>query len=410
MAIGLLGFSPLQSLRIARETLGERAWRNFLFDASSAALGGIFLGAVLNFAQVVARREGAPLVLISLLVAGPFIGSILALAASYVSRGQDPLPWFIRLHLLGRVPFLLMPFAITPEVFVALVLTFYIVVFLVQPLYVDIMNTIYPQAYRGRLMGYVRVILMGIATLVTPLAGRLLDTVSFGPVFLAGGLIGMGGILLFSGVRPLSSAGRPRFGLRDVWIPLRDDALFRNFVLGSQLWGLGFNMVTPLFPVVQVDRLGLSYTQMGLLGLITSACWALAFIFWGRYTDARGGLQAARLTVVIMVSIPVLYGLANSFWPLAVAAIFMGAVNAGAELSWYAAIIQLAGIQKIIPYATVHSVLSGVRGMIAPFLPVGISAVLGDTQGTNATFLIGTVFIIVSAVALTGVVRQQEAR
>ena len=47
-------------------------------------------------------------------------------------------------------------------------------------------------------------------------------------------------------------------------------------------------MAWPLYPLVQVDRLQLSYSQIGLLGLVESLTWCLSYLLWGRTIDRRG--------------------------------------------------------------------------------------------------------------------------
>ncbi|MEX1018438.1 MAG: hypothetical protein WDZ49_02200, partial [Litorilinea sp.] len=67
----------------------------------------------------------------------------------------------------------------------------------------------------------------------------------------------------------------------------------RNFALhltAFAVFGFGALMALPLYPLVQVDRLDLSYTQIGLLTTAQSLAWLLGFLYWGRAVDQRGGL------------------------------------------------------------------------------------------------------------------------
>ena len=64
---------------------------------------------------------------------------------------------------------------------------------------------------------------------------------------------------------------------------------------------LGFLMGLPLFAVVQVDRLQLSYSEIGYLGLAQSICWLLGNLYWGRLLDRRGGLWLMRANLGIAV-------------------------------------------------------------------------------------------------------------
>jgi predicted MFS family arabinose efflux permease len=75
-----------------------------------------------------------------------------------------------------------------------------------------------------------------------------------------------------------------------IWAILGQNRRFAIYLLGFSLYGLGFLMGFRFFAIVQVDRLGLSYTAIGYLGLAQSLFWLIGNMYWGRLVDRYGGL------------------------------------------------------------------------------------------------------------------------
>ena len=67
--------------------------------------------------------------------------------------------------------------------FTLIVVAHWLIVSLPLPGYVEIMRRIYPDAYRGRAMAYVRVGYTACMTLMTPLFGWLLDVWNYRYLF-----------------------------------------------------------------------------------------------------------------------------------------------------------------------------------------------------------------------------------
>lgn len=117
-------------------------------------------------------------------------------------------------------------------------------------------------------MGYVRIIQSGSAALAAPVAGWLMDVAGQRALLALGALFGVAGALAYGQVR-LS----PSFGLSrsTPWAALGSfwrDPLFRGIAAAWIVWGFGGFMALPLFPLVMVDRLGVSYAQVGAISLV----------------------------------------------------------------------------------------------------------------------------------------------
>jgi MFS family permease len=172
----------------------------------------------------------------------------------------------------------------------------------------------------------------------------------------------------------------------------------RNFtihVTSFAIYGIGALVGIAFYPIVQVDRLQLSYTEIGLLGTAQSLTWMLGFVFWGRVVDSRGGIFVMRVNLLIAAIVPFCYIFADSIWWLLPAFIAQGVISAGIDLGLLSTCIHLAETDKVIEYAAVQSTTIGMRGLIAPFIGVGLVA-LGLTQ--TAIFAIGTALVLLSVV------------
>jgi len=75
---------------------------NFRRDLAFQLLTGVFLGVVLNFYPVVARRLGASEFILALLTAGSYLGALLSLGAPYVLRTLQPARRIALIWATGR--------------------------------------------------------------------------------------------------------------------------------------------------------------------------------------------------------------------------------------------------------------------------------------------------------------------
>ena len=169
----------------------------------------------------------------------------------------------------------------------------------------------------------------------------------------------------------------------------RTDKNFAIYLVSYSLFGLGGLLSWPLYPVVQVDRLQLSYADIGLLGLVESVTWLFSYLLWGRTIDKRGGLYVVRAIAAISMVTPLTYMFAQNLWMLLPSAIARGLGMAGFELGRISAGIQLADPDRVTEYAAIQSTVVGLRGMVAPVVTVGLLR-LGAPH--SAIFLLSVLF------------------
>jgi MFS family permease len=152
-------------------------------------------------------------------------------------------------------------------------------------------------------------------------------------------------------------------------------------------------MASPLFPIVQVDRLNLSYTVVGLLGFVQSLFWFLGYLFGGRILDRIGGLRSLQIVFAFNALVILPYIWATQGWMLLPSFIAAGLVTAGADLAILYTVSNLAGPERVPEYAALNSTISGFRGLLGPFI---------GSMLVSIGWSYGAVFILSAGLTLAG--------
>ncbi len=404
------GFRARVKVRVALD-VPRPARHSFRWDTLAGACTGAYMGMTFPFFTRIARGElQASETMIGLMAAAPFIGNLLAPLWARQMEGRAKLPFVIGSWVPARSLLFLMPFATFPALFVALVGGLQFVGTISTPAYTTLMRDIYPDRSRGRLLGYVRVAAQAMMFLATLVAGRLLDhTISYLYLFPVAGVLGLFAAYAFSHVRALPEAapGPPEAGeerlstlafVRDTLAILRDNVGYRWFAASVFTYGFGNLMVVPLYALYQVDVLQVSNTQIANLANFASLASIAGMFFWGRYLDRRGAPVSVLLSIMLIAGIPLVYLFAPLFAPpvsgLFVASALAGFGFAGIELSYMQSILTYGEPGRAAQYQSLHSLLLGVRGVLAPLVGIPLMKALGF----SAVFVLALVIMVVGAV------------
>ena len=358
--------------------LRPRTRRAFLWDLTGALLFGIFNGMVIPFLGVTARRMGASPLLVSLVVAGPAVGLLLAAYWSVVVAGRNPIPYLVWPGVLARSLFLLTPTIAHPGAFTILVLAYHAVNGITTPAYAATVQLLFPQEFRGTLLGLVRTGLSCASILGSLLAGPLLER--FGPrlVLPVAALFGVAGALAHSRIRPPRlPAPPPRPSLREVWHAAWADRHFRWVLVATFAFGFGGWTMAPAIPLLLVDVLQARPTQVGILAAASNAASVVGFFLGGRVIDRSSGLSTLRRALMVSPLTPLLYALIPSAWAALGPAAADGFLIAVVELAWMTTAMELAPPHLVVHYAGAYTSLIGVRGILAPLLAGALLESLG---------------------------------
>ncbi|MDX1932018.1 MAG: MFS transporter [Capsulimonadales bacterium] len=388
-----------ERLGVPRVTRHSLAW-----DMAAGVCAGVFMGMTMPFLTKIARGElQSSQNAIALMVAAPFIGNLFSPFWARQMEGREKIPFCLYSWSAARGLLLLMPLASTGPLFVLLITLMQIIGTVASPAYTSIMRDIYPDSARGRLMGYVRVCLQAAMFLATLITGRLLDSgVSYRMMFPVAGLFGIGAALAFRHVRALPRSESPsspvvpadsgRFLFATIRI-LRENRPYRYFALSVFVYGFANLMVQPLYGLYQVDVLHISSTQIANLTNVASLCAIAGAFFWGRFMDRHGPPTTVMCSITLIALIPILYLTVHRVEGLFLAAILSGLGFAGIELSYLSSILLYADRERTAQYQSLHSLLLGIRGVIAPLLGIPLITAFGYPP----VFLGALVFMLIGA-------------
>lgn len=367
-------------------------------ELSMSLAHGVFYATIIPFTQVVLRRQGATVDMLAFYTALLFVGSVFTSFSIVLMRRRRTINIIIFCWLLGRSLFLLTAFISGAVPLMAIGVLFWLTEAFVIPAYTRVIQKIYPESGRGKVMSTVRMGRVSVILLVTPIAGWALDKVGYQVLFPIGALFGILATFLFTRMEIDEGELPPRQTktFTELWQIIRTDRNFATYLFCYSLFGLGGLMSWPLYPLVQVDRLQLSYSEIGLLGLIESLTWFFSYLLWGRTIDRRGGLFVVRAICAISIVTPLTYMSAQSLWMLLPSAIARGLGMAGFELGRISAGIQLADPDRVTEYAALQSTVVGLRGLVAPLLTVGLLR-LGAPH--SSIFLISAIFLVLGWIA-----------
>ncbi|HEY7541038.1 MAG TPA: MFS transporter, partial [Methylomirabilota bacterium] len=247
----------------------------------------------------------------------------------------------------------------------------------------------YPRAQRGRALGLVRMTgaVLGIGLALA--AGHLFDRVGYRWIFVVAALLGMAASLRLRRLAvPDPEAGEHvPAGLRGAWETVRDDHAFRRLLVSSFLFGFGCWIQQPAHPLLLVDVLRVSASQVGVFASVAAVATLAGSAYWGWLVDRKSSLEALRVMYLIGAATPLIYYLAWSPWVLVASAVTDSLLSVGLELVWMMAVIDVAGPQRTAQYVAIGATLAGVRGIAGPL----VGGLVIHAFGIHAVYLIAAI-------------------
>jgi predicted MFS family arabinose efflux permease len=215
-------------------------------------------------------------------------------------------------------------------------------------------------------------------------------------LFVAASLLGMAASLRLRRLavpEPASGVAEAPVGLLGAWQTVREDHAFRRLLIASFLFGFGCWIQTPAHPLLLVDVLRVSASQVGTIGAIGAVAGLAGSAYWGRLVDRKSSLDALRVMYLLGGMTPLVYYLAWSPWVLVASAVTDSLVSVGLELVWMMAVIDVAGPQRTAQYVAIGATLAGVRGIAGPL----VGGLLIHAFGIHVVYLIAAILIFSGA-------------
>ncbi len=266
------------------------------------------------------------------------------------------------------------------------------------PLLTQIYQENYPAHQRGRLFSRSVMVRIASVSLFSELAARALggDISRFRWLLLVfAGAFGLGAYWL----RQYPSRSLDRSGGAHPFRAMRylkEDRLFRYTLICWMLMGFANLMMLPLRVEYLANPkygLHLDIRSVALLtGVFPNIARLLVSPLWGRLFD-RANFFVLRAVLNVGFAAGILTFFLNDSWPmLVIGAIIFGISNAGGDVAWGLWVTKFAPSDRVADYMSVHTFLTGCRGVIAPvvaFQLVGVQSI-GWMSGFCATLILAS--------------------
>ncbi len=371
-------------------------------DMRAARIHSVMSTAI-TFIPIILRRSGATTEQVAYYFAITALGLLTTNISVWFMRRWGMKRVALICWLVGRGSFLLTAIAFNATSLLIIFTFFWLLEAWPSPAYVQTIQVIYPIQQRGRILAAVRVGFVALILIFTPLAGWILDHWGYRALLPLAGLSGIGSTLIFFSVMrklPDTLVDLPRRTISPIHI-IQNDRRMPFYLSGIFLFGLGALMASPLYPIIQVDQLNLSYTAVGLLGFVQSLFWFIGYLFGGRILDRLGGLRSLQIVFAMNTLVMLPYIWATQGWMLLPSFIAAGLVTAGADLAILYTVSNLAGPEHVPAYAALNSTISGIRGLLGPFF--GLLLISYGWQYWQ-------IFVLSAGLTLTGAIVLTQAR
>lgn len=377
-------------------SLEEDVRYNMRVEIVSAVAYGVFM-ATLTFMPAVLTKLGGSPATVSIYLSLSYLGHIFSSGSLFFLRKLAPKTFAVTSWTLGRIVLIVMAFADGAPALLALATALWLLEIVPGPAYTRILQSIYPIAQRGKIMALVRFGMALTILVATPLIGLGLDRLGYAVVFALAGALGLVSSLVFIKMRIVVEPGgaQARSSALDAMRAVIHNRRFMMYQLGLILFGLAALTASPIYPDVQINRLQLSYTELGLFGLVQSVSWLIGYFVWGRVVDRYGALRCIMLTFAIQAVAPLTYAFATAGWMLLPSFVAIGLVMAGGDIGFTNGCLELSEPDRTQEYAVAQSTIIGLRGFVAPFLGVGL---LGLGVAQPIVFLLAALLALVAAV------------
>jgi MFS family permease len=344
--------------------------RHDMYIDLSAALSASLLSTIITFIPIILRRSGASTQQVAYYFAITTLGLLTTNVSLWLMRRWGMKRVALVCWLIGRCTFLLTAVAFNATSLLVIFTIFWVMEAWPSPAYVQLIQAIYPIDQRGRILAAVRVGFVALILTFTPLAGWLLDHWGYRALLPMAGVSGIVSTLIFYKLmrKVPDTMAESSSHTVSAWHILQTDKRMLFYLSGLFLFGLGALMASPLFPIIQVDQLNLSYTTIGLFGFVQSSFWFLGYLFGGRLLDRIGGIRSLQIVFALNMMVMLPYIWATQGWMLLPSFIAAGLVTAGADLAILYTVSSLAGLEHVPDYAALNATIAGLRGLLGPFI------------------------------------------
>jgi MFS family permease len=180
---------------------------------------------------------------------------------------------------------------------------------------------------------------------------------------------------------------------------LKARPVLQRIVIAQGFYGGGLIAAAPLYALVYIDRLGMSLTEVGIVGILAAGATTVSYYAWGAAADRFGPILLLRagsvLGLVSLVAVAVTPTVLV-LWP---ATILAGAASAAIDLGINTTISDETDLRDRAGALAGWNTVTGARGLAAPFLAAGLVqlGVLGVTGALLACAGVAAIGVVLFA-------------
>jgi MFS family permease len=346
---------------------GRRAVaRNLALDLVAAIGIGVTASLVNALLPTIARRGGVEPLGLAALAAAPFLANLLgAFAGRFGPRSASQLAM---IRGAGASALLILFVVPTPAVTIAVVVAFWLSLSLTGPFHLRLWGAMYPPTVVGRVVGFVGMGRAAAGALAAFTGGLIADRVGGPGAVALAGTVGIACAFAYAGLRARSNEPPRSFSARESVQALRDRPILSRVAIAQGFYGGGLIAAVPLYALVHVDRLNLTLSDVGVIGILAATATTVAFPVWGAVADRYGALTALRTGSVLGVVSLVGYAFAPNVVVLWAMALALGAANASIDVGIASVISDQTTLAARSAAMAGWNTVTGARGIVAAFL------------------------------------------
>lgn len=188
---------------------------------------------------------------------------------------------------------------------------------------------------------------------------------------------------------------------------LRADKLYDRFLTCQFIFGIGNMMMAAPFVIVLRDRFGYGNLEgVVFTTVIPLVLMPMTIPYWARLMSRTHIIQFRAVHSWFFVAVELILLCAVLFmnvWLLWLAVLAKGIAFGGGNLAWNLGHHDFAPRHKVSQYMGAHVTLTGLRGLMAPFLAVAIYNALEEYSVGSGGWVFGVCFVV-STIGATGFV------
>ena len=371
--------------------------RNLALDLVVAVGMGVTIALVGAILPTVARRGGLEPIGLAALAAAPFVANFLGAFAGRLGPRNTAQLSLIR--GVGAASLLILFIVPPAPVVVGVAIVFWLSLSFGGPFHLRLWGAMYPARLRGRVVGVLGMGRAAAGALAAFGGGVLADRIGGEQAVAIAGIIGVACAIGYVGLKAATTERPTAFSARDSIRALRERPLLARIAVAQGFYGGGLIAATPLYALVHVDRLNLSLSDVGVIGILTAIATTVAFPVWGMVADRFGAVASLRTGSAIGLLALLAYAFAPNVGVLWLAALAAGTGSASIDVGIAAAVSDQTPLASRAAAMAGWNAITGARGIVAAFLmsvllQLGLIDVTVALLGCLATSAIGVALFV----------------